>query len=379
MVTTWGSEGHSFMQMLHFAFAFGGIISPLVTAPFLLEKMVDINGDNSSLHGHAVIQSSHNSSINVSQISLYNVFNDSTTVSSLAVSTTTSHSFGYKPEDSQLYIPFSITAAMHFSCAIPLLVMYLRARRRKRKNSIKKSEDKSKRISRVLPFQFKVLILCSVCLYFGLYCAVEDTFNAFLTTFCVKHLGWSKAEGSFATSMFWAAFGLGRFLGIWLIKLFHPDRMVCTFTVAVSVNFAVLLVFAQFLIDGGIWACAVFAGATMSINFPTMFCWTEEKLLPVSGKIASMFLISASAGTMINPIILGYLMDALSPMWFTYLLLGESIALIVVVFVLFMISRICESRFGSGCSYKNPAIEIKSEDDVANVESLLEAENQATK
>ncbi|PVD30383.1 hypothetical protein C0Q70_09648 [Pomacea canaliculata] len=35
LVRIWGNEGEMAMQFLHFAFAFGGVISPLITAPFL--------------------------------------------------------------------------------------------------------------------------------------------------------------------------------------------------------------------------------------------------------------------------------------------------------------------------------------------------------
>ncbi|XP_033762206.1 sodium-dependent glucose transporter 1-like [Pecten maximus] len=34
LMYTWGREGNSFMQALHFSFAFGGIMSPLATSPF---------------------------------------------------------------------------------------------------------------------------------------------------------------------------------------------------------------------------------------------------------------------------------------------------------------------------------------------------------
>ncbi|XP_060086072.1 sodium-dependent glucose transporter 1A-like [Ylistrum balloti] len=365
LISTWGQDGRSFLQALHFAFAIGGILSPLATAPFLLEER-NIRADNSSLQINSTI---HETDFNISQI-LYNTSMSSLTQAGVSTMTP-DPSTHYKAEDSRLYIAFSISAVMNLSSAIPFLILYLRARRRKRKNSIKVVEE-SKRITRELTTEYKVLVLVSVCFFLGMYCAVEDTFNSFLTTFCVKHMGWTKAQGSYASSAFWAVYGFGRFSGIWLIKWIKPDKMICGFTVALACVLGALLGFGHFKIDSGIWACAILAGASMSIIFPTVFSWTEEELTPVSGKVASLFLISASSGTMTNPIILGYLMQTLSPMWFTYLLFGESAVLVVLFIILLVIAKILKSKFGNGCTFQDVEIELKNDENVETA-SLVDA------
>ena len=38
VVSIWDEEGRPYMQAAHFSFAFGGILSPLVTEPFLAKK-----------------------------------------------------------------------------------------------------------------------------------------------------------------------------------------------------------------------------------------------------------------------------------------------------------------------------------------------------
>lgn len=379
LISTWGQDGRSFLQALHFAFAIGGILSPLATAPFLLEEGHQRAG-NSSLGNN---MTAYGTDLNMSQI-LYNTSMPSVIETGITTPipavTTMDPASGYSREDSKLYIAFSISAAMNLSSAIPFLILYLQARRRKRKNSIKTVEE-SKRITRELPDSYKVLVLVSVCVYLGTYCAVEDTFNSFLTTYCVQHMGWTKAHGSYATSLFWAVYGLGRFSGIWLIKCIKPDKMIFGFTIALGSVLGALLAFGHFRIDSGIWACAILTGAAMSIIFPTVFSWTEDELLPVSGKVASMFLISASSGTMINPIVLGYLMETLSPAWFTYLLFGESVVLILLFIILLLIARLLKSKFGTSCKFKEVEIELKIGDDpetlslVEPVQTILPDEN----
>jgi MFS family permease len=63
----------------------------------------------------------------------------------------------------------------------------------------------------------------------------------------------------------------------------------------------------------------------MSILFPTLFTWTEEDFLLVTGKIASLFIMTSTAGSIASPAALGYLIEEVSPMWYAYILLGESI------------------------------------------------------
>jgi hypothetical protein len=49
IVRIWGKEGEMAMQFLHFNFAFGGVIGPLVTEPFLTPNPEDeLYGSNSS-------------------------------------------------------------------------------------------------------------------------------------------------------------------------------------------------------------------------------------------------------------------------------------------------------------------------------------------
>ena len=38
MVSIWDEEGRPYMQAVHFCFAFGGILSPLLSEPFLAKK-----------------------------------------------------------------------------------------------------------------------------------------------------------------------------------------------------------------------------------------------------------------------------------------------------------------------------------------------------
>ncbi|KAK0055323.1 sodium-dependent glucose transporter 1A-like isoform X1 [Biomphalaria pfeifferi] len=85
-------------------------------------------------------------------------------------------------------------------------------------------------------------------------------------------------------------------------------------------------------------------GISMSAVFPAGFSWTEAELLRVTGPISSCILVSASVGTMINPLMLGVLMTELSNMWFCYLLLGQTVLLCCIFVFLWSFNRFFLNR-----------------------------------
>ena len=352
MLATWSGEGRSFMQALHFAFAIGGILSPLATAPFLLEKLPD----------DPPLLEEKNTSINVN-----------TTIVALPTQFTLpdNSSMTMPSQESQLYKAYFITGAITLSAAIPILMFLIYSY--KTNYQIQTQDEKLARKVRDLPRNSKILCLVFLVCFFICYCAVEDTFNSFLTAFCVKQFKWTKVSGSVLTSAFWASYGLFRFLGIFLVKLFKPKTLLFVFGAGLPTTFIGVLVSSIFISDVGMWICGILAGVSMSILFPTMFTWAEECLLPVSGKISSLFLIASSAGSMTNPVILGYLMDEHSPLWFCYLLLGESIICFVVLLTLFVIEKKLIGKLGS--PFRDVEIEIKDPStDQVDQQSLLNVE-----
>lgn len=333
LVYVWGDENGSYMQALHFAFAIGGIISPLATAPFLVPRHHDdilptVAMTTPSTHWNSTVPYQNNTVLWTPSLGLNNMTNSSTISNE-------------EPEffkiESRVYIAYLISAILAFSAAFPFLYMHLKSENKNGVNS--KQEEKSEPDDRKLPLRMKVLIMSNMMCMMGIYSAIEDTYAGFLTTFVVQQLHWTKTLGSFATSFYWAAFGTGRFFGIFLVKFCYPVRMISIYCMLLVLAFVGLLFSSTAYFDEGLWVCVPLAGLALSIIFPTVFTWTEEELLPVTGKVASLFLIASSSGTMINPIVLGFLMDELTPMYFCYLLLGESI----ILFFLY-VSALCLSR-----------------------------------
>ena len=77
----------------------------------------------------------------------------------------------------------------------------------------------------------------------------------------------------------------------------------------------------------------------MAPVFPTSFSWMEKEMIRVTGRVTSTVVVGASCGAMLNPVILGFLMQELSPMWFCYLLFAQTVLLFLLFLFLLSVSR----------------------------------------
>lgn len=311
------------MQILHFVFALGGIISPIISAPFLYKL------DTTNQTVPPLIQLNNNSMMNSTGYSYVNATNSigKHQFDELAnMSTVFSNEPMFNPVDdgeSQVYKAYMVTAFMCFSSSIPFLVLYLQRNESKCPTSKTQTDEHPKEN---ISIRLKISVLVILSLIIAAYTAMEDTYAGFLMTFTVKHLNWTKPQGSFATSVFWTSFAVGRFSGIFIVNFFRQARLLRVYSLMIITSFICLVATSFYHIGEGVWIASVITGFAMSIFFPIFFSWTEERFFHVDGKITALIMTTAMIGVIINPIILSRVMDT-KPIWFGYLLLIESILL----------------------------------------------------
>lgn len=223
-------------------------------------------------------------------------------------------------------------------------------------------KDNQERPDNLQP-KLKILLCLLLCLLMFMYCAVEDTFSGFLATFCISHFKWAKGQASYATSTHWGAFSIGRFSGIFLVMRFKPMKLIGTYLICLIISFSVLIISSLLNIGFLFWIFIACAGFSMSVVFGSIFTWTEESIMKVSSMISSFFLISASLGLMVNPLFLGYLMEQYTPLWFVYLLFGEScICLALYLSIVFIVKSCVHSKPKTGLEMEievSPCEEMK--------------------
>ncbi|XP_045169363.2 sodium-dependent glucose transporter 1-like [Mercenaria mercenaria] len=333
IVYIWDTEAGPYMQGLHFCFSFGGMIAPFIAEPFLaIERNKNtLNTTDSAAYFE---NSSTEVPITLESIPLYMnntmklLDNGSVLLSQKMQTNSTVERMQVSGETAVQY-SYLITAILVLVVVIPFSVMYyIRPADVVKIERITDEKDPTNFNELSLPARIMVISILSLLMI--IYCGTDDIYAGFLMTFVLTQLKWSKSEGSLATSLHWICFGLARLGCIFLVRFVKTSKLMIVFGICVVLSFTGLLLSTIYNIKPLIWIFIGCPGISMSFIFPAMFTWTNENIVTVSGKMSSMFLMSASTGVMLFPLLFGYTMERFSPIWFLYLLLGQSVVWILL-------------------------------------------------
>lgn len=319
VVNAWGPESSSYMQALHFCFSLGGVIAPFIAQPFLAER----SSEDYEIGRTEVFGNTSRLSFCDTNCSTVNVHDDvKTTVNSVE-----------STEGTNVQYAYAISAGLVFSTVFPFVCMYYLKRddiTKLEKSVIEQGEPTN---FQTRPVAVKVLLLLLISLLMCVYCGTEDTYAGYLMTFVTSYLEWSKAQGSYATSVFWICFGSFRLICIPLVRYVQTFKLMLVFSTLLALSFTGLLFATVYKTTPLVWIFIGAPGVSMSILFPAIFTWTNNCIVKVSGKIASLMMTSASVGIMAFPVLFGYTMDHISQLWFIYLLLGQSVLLLSLLII----------------------------------------------
>ncbi|XP_069111103.1 sodium-dependent glucose transporter 1-like [Argopecten irradians] len=320
----WGASvrGRVYMNSFYAAFAVSGFLSPMVTSKFLVPT--DVIRYDTSLN---------NSRITVNNISWK---------SSYYIPIQRNNLTDTDELNSSLYLAYLISAGLAFCSALPFAAIYL-----KTQNSSFKQQNKDELqfIGR-LPTWTKILQLINVGVFAAVFISLDFTFSGYLTVFCVQHLQWKKTSGSMLTSVAFIALLSGRIGGAVLTHYLKPLTMLMISIGLCSVGFVGFLLSAVYLDHTGIWISVCVLGIPMGVVWPCLLSWINEKLIPLGGKIAAYVMIASFMGALFSPMLFGYMMEEISPLWFCFLSLGKTIVAIISVVFIVIYTR-CQSRLES--------------------------------
>ncbi|XP_060565973.1 sodium-dependent glucose transporter 1A-like [Ruditapes philippinarum] len=331
IVNIWGADAAPYMQAIHFCFSIGGAIAPFIAEPFLATQIESSTNDstisveNSSLEYKHTHESVH---LLNSSLGLHVQENSSVLLGVTAeenVTGTKVHAFG----ETSVQYSYLITGILTLITVIPFSMMLcLRPKDVAKTEAVTEKRDPTN--FKELPLPVRVVILTCLSLLIIIYCGTDDTYAGFLMTFVLTELHWTKSEGSLASSLHWACFGVARLGCIFLVRFVKTSKLMIIFGILAVLSFTGLLLSTLYGIKPLIWIFIGCPGISLSFIFPAMFTWTNENIVVVSGKMSAMFLMSASTGVMLFPLLFGYTMERFSPRWFIYLLLGQSISWILL-------------------------------------------------
>lgn len=360
VTVVWRHKAGPYMQAVHGIFSVGAIISPFVSEPFLARKIYaedkrNVSTSNSSLSFFGIstptIENHEALSETIPALSRpvtpgYSIIEASTDMfnSTSDVSSRTLETLTFSYGETFIYIPyFSATFVCLLAASLYLIVYCLfgnvyNLRAERVDSSVKIVSHREYFLSKTMKIVFTVLLALTLTFYV----MSERSFIGFLMTFVITELQWSKASGSSGSAAFWIAFAAGRLSGIIIVKCFNLSAVIFVFFLIITFGASLFWIAVIYNMNVLVWISIATVGYGMSVIFASIFLWLSENIRRLTGKMASILFIFFSSGAMVFPILVGYLMDKVSKMWFIYLqliLFSAMCTLFIFVLVMFNILK----------------------------------------
>ncbi|KAI5929718.1 Sodium-dependent glucose transporter 1 [Manis javanica] len=268
ILAIWGDRGAPPMQALHFSFALGAFVAPLLAKLALGTAASAENGTAADSGRSALKQSSGAGSGRLLGI----------------------------PDDMNLLWAYAVIGTYIFVVSILFFALFL-----KKSSWHEKAKISAQRSRRA---EFHKPLLCLLFLFFFFYVGAEVTYGSYIFSFATAHAGMKESEAAGLNSVFWGTFAACRGLAIFFATCLQPGTMVVSSNIG-SLGSSLFLV----LFDKSplcLWIASSVYGASMATTFPSGISWIEQ-YTTIHGKSAAFFVVGAALGEMAIPAVIGIL------------------------------------------------------------------------
>ncbi|XP_051880160.1 sodium-dependent glucose transporter 1 [Pristis pectinata] len=269
MLITWGKNVGPYIQALHFSFAVGAFLTPILAKP-LLGSMQNVISDGED---DPLTDTRNSTQIGL----LYTV--------KMAV-------LGFSPFVWTYLIIGSFVLLVSFS----FFIIYLKSRANRGRTDGSSQEN---------PFaRYHNAILVLLFLFFFWYVGAEVAYGSYIFTYAKNfiHMGDNQAAG--LNSLFWGAFAAARGLAIIFATCLYPGTMILLSIIGCTISSLVLTLYNTNHIS--LWLGTGLYGASMAATFPSGISWVKQ-YTDTTGRSAALFIFGAALGEMVVPAIVGYL------------------------------------------------------------------------
>lgn len=180
-------------------------------------------------------------------------------------------------------------------------------------------------------------IIFLMALFLVFYVGAEVGLGSWITTFGKTQLPADQVHKAFElASTFWIAVMSGRFLSALLSKKVNTEILLGIDLLGMIGSLVVIIA------SNGHWVTlfvsTITLGLSMASIFPLVFSLAEE-VMDVTGRISSLLFVGASTGSVIFPLLMGRLIDLVSPVSFMVALLAMTLVDCAIFFFLYLSIR----------------------------------------
>uniref|UniRef100_A0A8C8SJS6 Major facilitator superfamily domain containing 4B n=1 Tax=Pelusios castaneus TaxID=367368 RepID=A0A8C8SJS6_9SAUR len=266
-LNTWGAEVGPHLQALHFSFALGAFVAPILTKMALgssISPQVQTEGEKTNQSTSDIRHA-------------------------LSASTLKLHS--------NVSFMWSYVLIGTYILIVSLLFIILYSATSSARDKAKASLQKCK----IAKYHCALLIL--LFLFFFCYVGAEVTYGSYIFNYAKVYAHMKESEAAGLNSLFWGAFAACRGLAICFATCLYPGTMILLSVIGSTVSSLFLALFTKYPIL--LWAATAMYGASMATIFPSGISWIEQ-YTTIQGKSASLFVVGAALGEMFIPATVGF-------------------------------------------------------------------------
>lgn len=193
-------------------------------------------------------------------------------------------------------------------------------------------EDRERGVPPPSPFNFTwenrynvdykpYLTVLGVALFLGCYIGGELATGSFLTTFALRRGITTEDGGALMTTLFWLSFALGRVAAIPLSVFLSPRTIMIIDLSGTMIASCFIWVFVDQLVP--LTIAIVLYGGFMASTFPSAITLLQS-IIPVTGSTTTIFVIGASLGAMVVPLIVSSSFESTQYMSLIYVQFGSA-------------------------------------------------------
>uniref|UniRef100_A0A8C2VT88 Sodium-dependent glucose transporter 1C-like n=1 Tax=Chinchilla lanigera TaxID=34839 RepID=A0A8C2VT88_CHILA len=268
ILTLWGDKGAPHMQALHFSFALGAFLAPILAKLALGTTVSAENHTEPDLHHPAL-----NRSPEADPDLLFAA-----------------------PDDLNLLWAYASIGTYIFVVSVFLFALFFKKTSKHEKSAASAQESRRAKHHKAL--------LCLLFLFFFFYVGAEITYGSYIFSFATTHVGLEESEAAGLNSIFWGTSAACRGLAIFFAACLQPGTMIVLSNIGSVVSCLFLVLFDKSPLC--VWIGSSVYGASMATTFPSGISWLEQ-YTTISGKSAAFFVIGGALGEMAIPAVIGIL------------------------------------------------------------------------
>ncbi|XP_056670333.1 sodium-dependent glucose transporter 1B [Monodelphis domestica] len=309
----WRGEAAPHLQALHFTFALGAFLAPLLAKLAL--------GSSGPSENHTIADMSNHSELSPPPVADLEAI------------------FGVPANENLLWAYMVIGT---YVLVIFFFFIILFFQKSPNQEKTKATAQKSRTA------KHKNVLLGLLFVFFFFYVGAEVTYSSYIFSFAMLHAGMSESQAAGLNSAFWGTFAACRGMAICFATCMKPGTMIVLCNVGSLASSLLLVIFDKNHIC--LWVATAVYGASMATTFPSGISWIEQ-YVTIKGKAAALFVIGAALGSMVIPAVVGVLQGKYPYLpGVLYVSLGSAIATVVLFPIMYKLAtapldkKIQESR-----------------------------------